>query len=385
MADALRFHNGASASDPRPGVSHVRSLTQTFRMDGARQANNFDFLRLALAVLVLYSHCYPLGTGSEAAEPIRRLTHGQMTGGAVAVDLFFVMSGFLITASAERSRSVGSYFGKRFARIYPAFVVAAVLAVALVLPVSGGTLLPGTAAQRAGGFVLQTLRLREFLYVNAFARNPYPDAINGSLWSVQYEFWCYLGVALLLAGGFLKHRVVLLLAFVAAVIVSVLFLVRGWIFGGKWLGVLLGSPQLWARLLPMYLAGVVFFLWRDRIRFHFGGACAALLLLGLACVLPFGCAALFPLAGAYLVFYLAFSPALRLHGFGRFGDFSYGTYLYAFPVEQMLMKGFGRPVQPSLLFCCAAPLTLLLAVGSWYGVERRFLRPGRRKEAAPLP
>src|ERR1700753_104786 len=108
-------------------------MRATFRADRAHQPNNFDFFRLTLAVFVLFSHCYPLGTGSEAREPVLRLTHGQMTGGAVAVDLFFVMSGFLITASAERSRSLGSYFKKRFARIYPAFLGAAAGGVSVVV------------------------------------------------------------------------------------------------------------------------------------------------------------------------------------------------------------------------------------------------------------
>jgi peptidoglycan/LPS O-acetylase OafA/YrhL len=83
-----------------------------------RRENNFDFMRLALALLVLYSHAFPLGTGSETREPLALLSHGQVTGGGFAVDSFFIMSGFLIAASAERSRSVWSFLGKRVRRIY---------------------------------------------------------------------------------------------------------------------------------------------------------------------------------------------------------------------------------------------------------------------------
>ena len=79
--------------------------------------NNFDFLRLALAILVIYSHAFPLGIGSELDEPFHRLTHGQVTGGAIAVNSFFIMSGFLIAASAQRSRGVWSFLKKRLARI----------------------------------------------------------------------------------------------------------------------------------------------------------------------------------------------------------------------------------------------------------------------------
>jgi peptidoglycan/LPS O-acetylase OafA/YrhL len=348
--------------------------------DWTAKANNFDFIRLALAVLVIYSHSFPLGTGSEASEPIRIFTRGQMTGGAIAVDLFFIMSGFLISASAERSSGILSYLQKRVARIYPAFIVSAVLTATLVVPFISAHIAGASPITRFGDFFLQTLRLREFDYTGAFPTNPYPIAINGSVWSIQYEFWCYLGVALLLSVGLLRKRAVLLSLFFASVGVSVAFQVEGWIFGGKWLGILMGSPQLWVRLLPLYLAGVVFYLYRDKIRSNPWAAVASAIALCIAARIPCGCAALFPIAGAYLVFYLAFAPQLNLRRAGRFGDFSYGTYLYAFPIMQLLMRSIGHPVAPLFLFACATPLTLLAAIASWYGVERRFLRPGRRKE-----
>lgn len=292
-------------------------MSRSFRIESAQQPNNFDLIRFLLAFLVLYSHCYPLGTGSELKEPIHKLTGGQMTGGAVAVDLFFVMSGFLIAASAERSRGPGSFFRKRIARIYPGFIAAACIGLFVVLPLSGGILLGGSVFREAADFLLQTLRLQEFRYHGAFSANPYAGSLNGSLWSIQFEFWCYAGVALLLVTHLLRRRVLMLLLFAVALAVSVLFVVRGWLFGGKWLGIVLGSPQLWARLLPLYMAGVVLYLWRDRVCFHPLGGFGAITALTVACFLPWGCAALFPIAGTYLVFYVAFHPAIRLHRFGR--------------------------------------------------------------------
>jgi len=356
-------------------------VAQSVNSAWASGRNNFDFLRLALAVLVIYSHCFPLGTGVETSEPFRVLTHGQMTGGAVAVDLFFVMSGFLITASAERSRGWGSFLRKRVARIYPAFVVSAVVTLAVVAPLSGAVVLGSTRWMKAVDIVLQTLRLREFDYSHAFLGNPYPGAINGSVWSIQYEFWCYIGVLLLLSTGLLRRRDVLLACFVAAVGVSVLFQVQGYVLGGKLAGRVLGSPQLWARLLPLYMAGVVFYLYRERVRLVWWGAAAAVIALLFASWVSFGWTAVFPVAGTYLVMYVGFAPWLRLERFGRFGDFSYGTYLYAFPIEQLLMQHFGHRMRPMALFACAAPLTVAVAVVSWYAVERRLLRPARRRES----
>lgn len=343
-----------------------------------QRENNLDFLRLALSVLVIFSHSYPLGTGSETMEPVSRWTHGQMTAGAISVDLFFIMSGFLITASAIRSKGLKDYVKKRVTRIYPGFFVAALLGITVVARIGHASLLSGW--HRVGDFLLQTLRLREFTYSNVFLNNPYPHAINGSMWSIQYEFWCYLGIAALLVTGMLRRRALPGLLLLFSVALSVAFLVKGWILGGKFLGVLLGSPQLWARLLPYYLAGTVFYLYRDTIRYSHLMAVLSVGLLVAACFFPIGWALLFPFTGAYLVFYLAFAAWLPLQRVGRFGDFSYGTYLYAYPIQQILMQWTGHTVSPWVLFLQAAPLTLLAAVLSWYGVERHFLRPGRRKE-----
>jgi peptidoglycan/LPS O-acetylase OafA/YrhL len=251
---------------------------------------------------------------------------------------------------------------------------------AVVLPLSGGRFAQATLTGALGDFLLHTLRLTEFSHTGAFARNLYPGIVNGSTWSISYEFWCYVGVAGLLAAGLLKRRWWMLTIFTVAWLTGIAFRIEGWVLGGKALGAIVGPPQMWARMLPLYLAGVVFYLFRERIPLNgrLAGVCAALLLGG--CGLQFGWALLFPWAGAYLLFWFAFTPAVRPHRFGRYGDFSYGTYLYAFPIEQLLMQQFGQAVAPAVLFACAAPLTLMAAVASWYGVERHFLAAVRRKE-----
>jgi peptidoglycan/LPS O-acetylase OafA/YrhL len=147
-----------------------------------RRENNFDFMRLSLAVLVIYSHGYALGLGSEVHEPFVRFTRGQVSGGVIAVDAFFVMSGFLIAASAQRSRGVGSFLRKRVARIYPAFLVAALLTALLIVPVSGRQFLYGGYLARIGDFLWKTTWLTEFSYTGVFADNPFPNVINGSTW-----------------------------------------------------------------------------------------------------------------------------------------------------------------------------------------------------------
>ena len=93
-----------------------------------RRNNNFDLLRLALAILVIFSHSYQLVTGGETAEPLHAATRGQLSSGLLAVGWFFAISGYLITQSWENSRTLWSYLKKRVYRIYPGFIVAMAVA-----------------------------------------------------------------------------------------------------------------------------------------------------------------------------------------------------------------------------------------------------------------
>ena len=342
------------------------------RIFDARQ-NNLNFLRLSLAILVILSHSFPLATGSESTEPFILATHGQTTGGTIAVDLFFVLSGFLITNSFLSSSSVWSYLGKRIRRIYPGFVATMLVGALVVAPLASASSPFHTAAAQLGNFVLSCVRLHEFDYLHAFASNPAPGAINGSLWSISYEFWCYIAVAVLGLIGILARRHMVLGIFCLSLIVSFLFAITGWAPGGSFLNPIFGFPPLWARLLPMYLAGVVFFLYRDRIPLNGYIALGALGALVVAAYIPLAWTVCFPVAGTYLLFWFGYHPGIRLTDFARYGDFSYGTYLYAFPIQQLIMKFFGHPISPYLLSAIAVPLTLMAAILSWHLIEKRFV------------
>jgi peptidoglycan/LPS O-acetylase OafA/YrhL len=302
-----------------------------------------------------------------------RFTHGQTTGGAIAVNLFFIMSGYLITASFLRSSSALDYLGKRCRRIYPGFIAAMLLGFSLV-PFVGGVWYRPTLLANLFEFTSRTLVLREFHYSGAFSHNPFPGTINGSVWSIPFEFWCYLGVLALGLTGLLMRKSLIVVLFVATIILSVVFNIYHLKVSGSWLGVVFGYPTFWARLLPMYLSGVVAYIFREEIRYRWeGGLICLLVLLGSAAV-PFCWALVFPVAGGYLLFWIALHPALPVYDTAKYGDFSYGTYLYAFPVQQLIMRWWGQPLEPFLLFAMAAPVTLLFAILSWYVVESPFLK-----------
>jgi peptidoglycan/LPS O-acetylase OafA/YrhL len=337
------------------------------------QPNNFDSLRLIFAVLVILSHSFPLATGlGNADEPLYRLTHGQITLGNISVWAFFVISGFLITQSWQRSPKVGKYLKRRICRIYPGFVVAALLTAFAVVPIAAD---PSTYhAVSFRPFIFSTLRLLLFDYPRVFVHNPSPNYLNGSLWSVPYEFWCYLGVMSLGLVGLLRRRWSVVLLFALVVGLHLYMEITGWNPSGNILGQIFGYPPFWATVLPFYLAGTIFHLYGGQKLLRR----LPLILAGVALVasnfIPNGLIVTMPVCGAYLLMALAYWPVLHPLNLGRFGDFSYGTYLYAFPIQQLLLMRATGPISPWLLFAEAAPITVAVGALSWFLVERHFLQ-----------
>lgn len=283
---------GRESSTVRNGWAESSSLA----------GNNFDFLRWALAVLVILSHSFALLSGSDETEPLMRWTGSQLTFGGLAVNWFFVISGFLITHSWLRCKSLPRFLRKRACRILPGFVLAMLFCGLVVAPLASENAADAFTRSQIAALLRGILTLRGYEYARAFSANPYPGAINGSLWSISYECWCYLGVAALGLAGLLRRRRSILVLFLASIVISVLFLVLHLRPGGKWLGVILGSPRLWARLLPYYLSGVVFYLLKEYIPWSCWQAWVSATVLLAGCVFPNGLAVALPTAGTYLLF-----------------------------------------------------------------------------------
>ncbi len=334
--------------------------------------NNFDSLRLIFAVLVILSHSFPLTRASNATEPLSVLTHGQITFGNISVWAFFVISGFLITQSWQRSPKVVKFLRRRVGRIYPGFAVAGALTALVVVPLAVD---PGASHHVSIlSYVLNTLRLQIFATPPVFVHNPMANALNGSLWSVPYEFWCYLGVMTLGLTGLLRRKSVVVALFVAVLGLHLYMDITGWAPAGSFLGQIFGYPPFWATVLPFYLAGTLFQIYGGYPLLRRPWMAAAAVVLIASNFLPHGLALTMPICGSYLLMGLAYLPWLHPLNLGRFGDFSYGTYLYAFPIQQFLVQHAHGQITPLTLFAEATPLTLLAGALSWHLVERHFLQ-----------
>lgn len=359
---------------PRAGLVKPRLLIEV----SEGRDNNIDFLRLVLAVLVILSHSYPLLLGHERTEPLMRLTGGQRTLGEFAVEGFFILSGFLITRSWLQSSSFSAYMRKRILRIYPGFLAAVAVTSLMIGPlvsIPSGVYWGQFQPLR---FVLEAINLQLFQPRVGATTLPYnpTHALNGSLWSIRYEFLCYLGVVGLGLIGALRRRWPVVLVVAAA-----------WAFyalqvhTGLWIVIphalrhtyrLVGEPNFWPRLICCFGTGMIVYLYRHRIPYSGRwcvGALGGLAVLALWPALR-GFALALPILGGYVLFYAAFHPGRWFHNFGRRGDLSYGTYLYAYPIQQTLIHVLGATIAPLLLFALALPITLLAAVASWLFVEK---------------
>lgn len=333
--------------------------------------NNFDSLRLIFALLVIFSHSFPLTRRSNATEPLFHLTGGQITFGNISVWSFFVISGFLITQSWMRSPFPLRFLKRRIGRIFPGFIAASLVSALIIVPLAAtpSTFVPISLKN----FLLNTLQLQPPDVPAIFARNPNPNILNGSLWSIPYEFWCYIGVLFLGVTAALRRRYLVTGVFLLGLAFHMFLAVRHLEFRGGIIGRIFGFPPFWATVLPFFMAGMLFHLYGGRALLKTRLLLPALLVIVVSGFIPYGLIVTLPTCGAYLLMSLAYWPPLHPLRLGRFGDFSYGTYLYAFPIQQLLIMHFGASIQPWRLFVIAAPSTLAVGALSWFLVEKHFL------------
>jgi peptidoglycan/LPS O-acetylase OafA/YrhL len=346
----------------------------------ALRRNNFDAIRLAMALLVVWSHSFALRLGSEDNEPVSLLFGGIYNAGNLGVLAFFTISGFLITLSYIRAKSAGSYLRKRVARIHPGYLVAILLCSLVVVPLYSTRSFGDLDDHELAGLASNLLLRNYILPSDAFGG----QAVNGSLWSIPYEFWCYLGVMALGLAGLLTRRHACLLIAVVVMAVRVWLDMTGRHPGSGLAAQIVGPPYLWFVVLPSFMLGAA--IYTERARIPRSGALLAGLILAtmISAHLPLAdplrlipTRLLMPPTLAYAVFYLAFHPRIAFHHVARHGDFSYGCYLYAFPIQRMLAASLPAAVPFAVYVLLSMVLSLLAGVASWFLVERWFLPRAR--------
>ncbi|MFJ6002745.1 acyltransferase family protein [Arthrobacter sp. NPDC092385] len=341
--------------------------------------NSLNLIRLVLALTVLVHHSWPLS--GRAEEPFFA---GDTLGGW-AVAGFFVISGYLITAS-RFSHSLGDYLVHRVARIMPAFIVCLIVVAGLFAPLGyfaakgslEGFLTTGTTPFN---YVFSNLGLKMVTYdvAGTPADVPYPGAWNGSLWSLYYEFYCYAILAFLGIFAFIRKSPWSLTVLFAASVVAHASIddIAAYTQGNF-------DFDLLFRLLPFFLGGAVVQAWRDRVGIHwFPGAVSVAAAVVITALVPNwggAASAVFIAYGTLWISTILPSPLLI-----RKNDVSYGVYIYAFPIQQLLAVHGVHERGLLVYMLVAAVLTIAAGIASWLLVERPVMRGVRRhgKRSAP--
>jgi peptidoglycan/LPS O-acetylase OafA/YrhL len=343
---------------------------------GHRQ-NNFDLVRLVAALSVLFSHSFLVAEGSEAHEPFVWLTGNQCVLGLVGVFVFFIISGYLVTASFCRKPAPGRFMLRRGLRIFPGLAVNALICALVIGPL--------LTTQPLGAY-LGSAELRTFLFNTVtlksgapplpgvlFADNSVGLIVNGSLWTLRYEIMMYLMIAVL--GIFRLLRLSTCVVLVGIGLAAVYFEKLLTPFGDF-------GEMAW--LVGFFASGMCLYFLRDRIVFDW-----RLALVAVAALVFFVWIGrfimLFPLAGAYLVIWFSLRYD-RAFDYARYtGDLSYGIYIWGWPVEQCVMRASGGTANWWQILLCSVALVLPIAWLSWHLVERRALAWGQRMTAPRRP
>lgn len=323
--------------------------------------NNLTFVRLVAALMVLYDHAFVF-LGSP-----KPLFLGYYPLGPLGVFIFFSISGYLVAQSWDRDPDFWRFLLRRVLRIFPGLSICIILSVSVLGPLLTDLSLTEYFSHPATFGYLSNI----FLYVTyylpgVFESNRVANAVNGSLWSLPAEFAMYI---LLCTLGLLKFK---------KIHYWILFVIFAYL-SIRWL------PHAKEQLVfyrtdlrEVVSSGVYFWIgcvfYVSNLKKYFSLSNALIVFVLLLCTTRWP--TLFQVYGFFAIPFLVLSFGLSSHHYlvklTRF-DFSYGVYIYAFPVQQTLVKLWPDMSLVSHLLIASAASTILAAF-SWYFIEKPSLK-----------
>lgn len=337
--------------------------------------NSFDFLRLFLALLVVLSHSYNIGFGKQEYGLNLTDMHSFITLGTFAVFGFFAISGFLITASLIRTKSIPDFFAKRFLRVYPGFLVCLILTGIIFAPlfymVSGNNFLDYFSKFGLNAYNYfwsnSTTEIKSGGIGNVLDK-AINKTINGPLWSLFFEIRAYILLVILSVLGLIKNKWMVLIPFL-----FFWFSHIGVVFNpeyNKWFATYFGDYKV-ACLFSYFFAGSAFYIWKDKISWNWNVFIVAIVSLTVTIFFD-KFSFISPLAVTYVTLFLGFVLPIKSLA-KKFGDWSYGVYIYSWPIQNLLYLigfaglGYWEYVSASIA------LSLFAGFMSWNIVEKHFL------------
>jgi len=332
--------------------------------------NNLNLLRFLAAFAVVWSHAALVVGGEDAVRPL--IVETGFALGHLAVNVFFIISGFLIAQSLDRSKDLFEYFSARFLRLMPGLFAAVLVTVFVIGPLVTTETISSYFAQLTTWIYVPltgSLLIDNGTLPGVFSQAPLAYELNASIWTLRWEALAYVGLALLGALGLMSTR--LRFGAVFGLFVVLYLLVTAY-------------TDLRENIAPIdhlmrfglcFLLGTAAFVFRNKIP-------VSLFLVVPACLLPalvsdsFLYQITLVVGLGFATFWLAYVPNGVVRQFNKIGDFSYGIYIYGFPIKQVLIT-FLPDLDAATLMLLASPIILAVAAASYYLIERPALKQRR--------
>jgi peptidoglycan/LPS O-acetylase OafA/YrhL len=339
--------------------------------------NNFNLIRFIAAFGVLFSHSFSLALGSSETEPFKQLFG--MSFGQIAVDIFFISSGFLIANSLFVKKNLANFLWARFLRIYPGLFAAVIFCVFFVglyftsYPVEQYLVNPQTYI-----FIVKNTVLffgEEPGLPGVFESLPWSGVVNGSLWTLPFEVRAY---CLLVVFSIVIHRLITwskgllserLLYLLIPLLCMIIYIANHFY---TFLPISYFTSEDF-RMYSLFFIGTACYIFRDNLvlskRFFY----AVLFFLLISAIHTDLFFIVYNVTIFYVIFYIAYIPKGRIRKFNQYGDYSYGIYIYAWPLQQSVVALIPG-ISITLLFIYSAVLTLIFSYYSWHLIEKKALK-----------
>jgi len=339
--------------------------------------NNFMLVRFIASFLVLVTHSFSLQTGSIDLEPMREALG--MSLGDIAVDVFFITSGFLITSSYINRGNVFAFAWARILRIYPALILAMIFSVFFIGPLfTNLNTLDYLLHPDTYKYFLKNITLFfgiEYYLPGVFLDIPFKRVVNGSLWTLPFEIRMYAILAFILTIVICLRKKINVITIKNVTlflgIFSILYVILNhYIYILPFESIFL---EKFIRLFAMFFLGAMFYVWREYITLSYKWFLILFFLLLMSTLYINIYFIVYNLTLPYLILFLAYVPGGTIRKFNNFGDYSYGMYIYAFPVQQLLVSSYPN-ISIINMIIFSFSITLILSIISWHLVENRFLK-----------
>jgi peptidoglycan/LPS O-acetylase OafA/YrhL len=361
------------------GDARARASIGTRLAETNGRTSGFDYIRITLASAVILLHSRGVTLGQKPNVTTVATLHGPLAVSApleqpiywAILPCFFALSGFLVAGSLLRSRTTFEFVLLRVLRIVPALFVETVLAALILGPlVTEFPLKAYFAGREFWHYPLNIVGDIHYQLPGVFLHNPWPAIVNAQLWTIPAELFCYLTLVVVSLSGLVRIRsaIPVLSGLAIATLLVLAF------------GLHLQMPTRWSAgaahvdaidLVLTFLAGVTLFIWRDHLPWN-GWLFAVMAVLSYALLYNGDLQYLATIPIAYVTVYIGLLDIPRTI-ITATGDYSYGVYLYGFPVQQLIAYAFPQNHLPILNFIGALAGSLALAAISWRLVESQVL------------